>query len=61
MTANTFGIHQFTVSKTIVEVCDAMNTNLGPKYLHLPKDQDEMDRKWNDTGIWLYRWNSCAT
>ena len=39
------GIHQCTVSKTIVEVCNAINTNLGPKYLHLPKDQDEMNRK----------------
>ena len=45
MTANTFGIHQCTVSKTIVAVCNAINIHLGPKYLHLPKDQEEMRRK----------------
>ena len=45
MTANTFGVHQCTVSKTIVEVCTAINTHLGPKYLHLPNDVDEMRRK----------------
>ena len=45
MTANTFGVHQCTVSKTIVEVCTAINTHLGPKYLHLPSDVDEMRRK----------------
>ena len=45
MTANTFGIHQCTVSNTIVEVCKAINTRLGPIYLHLPKDLEEMRRK----------------
>ena len=39
MTANTFGIHQFTVSKTIVEVCKAINAILGPDYLHLPRSE----------------------
>lgn len=45
MTANTFGIHQCTVSKTIVEVCRAINLHLRPTYLSLPKDVDEMRRK----------------
>ena len=45
MTANTFRIHQCTVSKTIVEVCRAINLHLGPTYLSLPKDVDEMRRK----------------
>ena len=32
MTANTLGIHQCTVSKTIVEVCKANNAILGPEF-----------------------------
>ena len=42
MTANTFGIHQCTVSKTIVEVCKAINAILGPDYLHLPRSGNDM-------------------
>ena len=42
MTANTFGIHQCTVSKVILEFCNAMATHLGPTYLHLPRTLDEM-------------------
>ena len=34
MTANTFGIHQCTVSKTIIEVCETNNAILVPDYLH---------------------------
>ena len=45
MTANSFGIHQCTVSKTVAEVCKAINTVLGPKYIHLPNSQDEMREK----------------
>ena len=42
MTANTFGIHQCTVSKTIVEVCKAINAFLGLDYLHLPRCENDM-------------------
>jgi hypothetical protein len=42
MTANTFGIHQCTVSKVILQFCTAITTDLGPKYLHLPRTVDEM-------------------
>ncbi len=42
MTANTFGIHQCTVSKVILQFCNAVTTHLGPKYLHLPRTVDEM-------------------
>ena len=42
MTANTFGIHQCTVSKTIVEVCKAINAILGPDYLHLPRSENDI-------------------
>ena len=45
MTANTFGIHQCTVSKTVSCVCSAICKNLGPKYLHLPRDKEEMRQK----------------
>ena len=37
MTANTFGIHQCTVSKTIVEVFKTINAILSPDYMHLPR------------------------
>jgi len=45
MTANTFGIHQSTVSKVVLEVCDAITKHLGPKYIHLPRTAEEMQRK----------------
>lgn len=45
MTANTFGIHVSTASKTIHLVCKAISQVLGPKYLKLPKDKSEMQEK----------------
>ncbi len=45
MTANAFGLHICTVSKVINEVCQAITYKLGPKYLHLPRDEDQMRRK----------------
>ena len=42
MTANTFGLHQCTVSKTLMEVCDAINSVVGPEYLFLPRNEEEM-------------------
>ena len=45
MTGNTFGIHQCTVSKTISDVCEAVSKELGPKYLHLPRNKQEMRHK----------------
>ncbi|XP_028416187.1 putative nuclease HARBI1 [Dendronephthya gigantea] len=42
MTANTFGIHQCTVSKIVLQVCRAISTHLCPKYIHLPRTEDEM-------------------
>jgi hypothetical protein len=46
MTANTFGIHQCTVSKIVLEVFTAiLSTHLSPKYIHLPKPEDEMRAK----------------
>ena len=45
MTANTFGIHQSTVSKVVFEVCDAITKHLGPEYIHLPRTAEEMHGK----------------
>ena len=45
MTANTFGIHQCTVSKMIHEVCSAITSKLGPLYICLPQIISEMERK----------------
>ena len=45
ITANTFGIHQCTVTKIVTQVCHAINTVLGPTYLHLPRDVNEMREK----------------
>ena len=45
MTANVFGVHQCTASKIIILVCNAINKHLGPAYLHLSQDKDEMIRK----------------
>lgn len=45
MTANAFGIHQCTASKHIHSVCETINIILGEKYLHLPRDTEEMRRK----------------
>ena len=42
MTANAFGLHQCTVSKTINEVCDVLNNEVGPEYLVLPKNEEDM-------------------
>ena len=42
MTANTFGIHQCTVSKTIIKVSNAINSIMGPQFLHLPKSVNDM-------------------
>ena len=45
MAANTFGIHQSTVSKVILEVCIAVTNYLCTKYLHFPKTEEDMKQK----------------
>ena len=45
MTANRFGVGNCTASKVIFEVCSAICSVLGPSYLHLPRDQEEMKMK----------------
>ena len=45
MTTNTFGIHQSTTSKVIMEVCETIVTHLVPKYITLPKAREEMTSK----------------
>ena len=45
MTANTFGIHVCTVSKTIHNVCRVICYKLGSKLIKLPQSQGEMQEK----------------
>lgn len=45
MTANAFGIAVCTVSAVVVEVSSVISKVLGPKYLHLPVDENEMRKK----------------
>ena len=45
MTANSFGIASNTASAVINEVCNAIVLYVGPKYLHLPKTNQEMKEK----------------
>ena len=42
MTANAFGVYQCTVSKILLEVCQAINQIVRPRYLHLPQNKDKM-------------------
>ncbi len=42
MTANTFGVHQSTISKVLLEVCTAIADHLASKYIKLPSTIDEM-------------------
>ena len=63
MTANTFGIAINTTSKIIPETCTAIKELLGPIFIHLPNDHDEMIKRvrikvWGATGLWLHRWYS---
>ena len=45
MTANAFGVHQSTVSKTLKTVCEAINEILGPRLVQLPQSEEEMREK----------------
>ena len=45
MTANSFGIALNTASAVVNEVCQAISNYLGPKYLHLPEDEESMREK----------------
>ena len=42
ITANAFGLHQCTISKILIEVCDAINKVVRPEYLFLPRNEEEM-------------------
>ena len=45
ITANSFGIATNTASAVINKVCNAIVLYVGPKYLHLPKTNQEMKEK----------------
>ena len=51
MTANAFGVHQCTVSKTLVSVCEAINEILGPQLIKLPQNSHEMREKVSEFEI----------
>ena len=42
---DTFGVHQSTVSKMVIEVCAAITENLSSDYIKLPTTEDEMRKK----------------
>ena len=42
MTANAFGVAKSTVSIIVHDVCQAITSYLGPKYIRLPRTVDEM-------------------
>ena len=42
MTANLFGIYQSTLSNIFIEVCNVTCSQLGPKFIYLPKTVDEI-------------------
>ena len=45
MTANSFGVALNTASAIVSEVSQAISNYLGPKYLHLPKNEESMREK----------------
>ena len=45
MTANSFGVALNTASVVVSEVSQAILNYLGPKYLHLPKNEESMREK----------------
>ena len=51
VTANTFGVHQCTVSKVIKEVCTAIMLHLTPKLVKLPSTVQEMYQKASEFEI----------
>ena len=46
MTANTFGVHLYIVSKTLIEVCDLINKEAWPEYLFLRRNEDTSFEIW---------------
>ena len=42
MTAKSFGVTICIVSSVIYNVCHSISTYLGPKYLHLPRNENEI-------------------
>ena len=45
MTADSFGVAICTVSSVIYQACHSISTYLGPKYLHLPRNENEIRQK----------------
>ena len=45
MTANSFGVHQSTVSKVVKEVCFAIKEHLRSQFIKMPTTEEEMRKK----------------
>ena len=50
MTANSFGVAVCTVSSVIYQACHSISTYLGPKYLHLLRNENEIRQKVGEFG-----------
>ena len=50
MTANTFGLAINTAAIAISDVCDTITRHLGPKYIQLPQNKEEMTGKVSEFG-----------
>ena len=48
---NCFGVHQCTVSKTLVSICEAINEILCPQLIKLPQNSHEMREKVSEFEI----------
>ena len=48
MTASTFGVAINTTSAVTAEVCEVITKKMGPKYIHLPRSQESMQRKGSE-------------
>ena len=51
MTANSFGIAVITALAVINEACNAIVLYVGPRYLHLPKRNQELEEKISEFEI----------
>ena len=68
MTCNAFGIGKSTLSSVVKVVFKAINMRVGPTYLRLPQNENEMSdliRRFRkkirfSASFWMYRWYTYA-
>ena len=54
MSANTFNVHQCTVTKVVMEVCKAIVNYLSKKMIKIPLTQVLLIKVWTGASIWLH-------